>query len=106
MKARNIHSETPAYQGELNAGGPDLPTLLQVLGQLQGGQDTALAGYGRRLAGIPAKSFKLNTVFDADLESGDISRAGPGAGSAGHQRDGPRWMRGTCTATGERWKAA
>ena len=73
VKARNIHSETPAYQGELNAGGPDLPTLLQVLGQLQGGQDTALADYGRRLAGIPAKSFKLNTVFDADLKSGDIS---------------------------------
>ena len=73
VKARNIHSETPGYQGELNAGGPDLPTLLQVLGQLQGGQDTALADYGRRLAGIPAKSFKLNTVFDADLKSGDIS---------------------------------
>ena len=73
VKARNIHSETPGYQGELNAGGPDLPTLLQVLGQLQGGQDTALADYGRRLAGIPATSFKLNTVFDADLKSGDIS---------------------------------
>lgn len=73
LKARNIHSETPRYQGELNADGPDLPTLLQVLGQLQGGQDTALAGYGRKLAGIPAKSFKLNTVFDADLKNGDVA---------------------------------
>ena len=73
LKARNIHSETPGYQGELNAGGPDLPTLLQVLGQLQGGQDTALAGYGRKLAGIPAKAFRATTVFDADLKSGDIS---------------------------------
>lgn len=73
LKARNIHSETPGYQGELNAGGPDLPTLLQVLGQLQGGQDTALAGYGRKLAGIPERAFKLATVFDADLKSGDIS---------------------------------
>ncbi len=73
LKARNIHSETPGYQGELNAGGPDLPTLLQVLGQLQGGQDTMLAGYGRKLAGIPARAFNLSTVFDADLKSGDIS---------------------------------
>ena len=73
LKARNIHSETPGYQGEMNAGGPDLPTLLQVLGQLQGGQDTALAGYGRKLAGIPERAFELATVFDADLKSGDIS---------------------------------
>ena len=73
VKARHIHSETPGYQGELNANGPDLPTLLQVLGQLQGGQDTALAGYGRKLAGLPAKSFQVNTVFDADLKSGDVS---------------------------------
>ena len=40
---------------------------------MQGGQDTALADYGRRLAGIPAKSFRLNTVFDADLKSGDVA---------------------------------
>ena len=73
LKARNIHSETPGYRGELNASGPDLPTLMQVLGQLQGGQDTALAGYGSKLSGVPAKSFKLNTVFDADLERGDVT---------------------------------
>ena len=73
LKARNIHSETPGYQGELNAGGPDLPTLLQVLGQLQGGQDAALAGFGRKLSGIPTKAFRIMTVFDADLKSGDVS---------------------------------
>ena len=73
VKARNIHSETPVYQGELNAGGPDLPTLMQVLGQLQGGQDAALARYGRKLASIPARAFGITTAFDADLNSGDIS---------------------------------
>ena len=73
VKARNIHSETPVYQGELNAGGPDLPALMQVLGQLQGGQDAALARYGRKLAGIPARAFRVTTAFDADLKSGDIS---------------------------------
>ena len=73
VKARNIHSETPGYQGELNASGPDLPSLMQVLGQLQGGQDAALARYGRKLAGIPARVFRITTAFDADLKSGDIS---------------------------------
>ncbi len=73
VKARNLRSDTPGYQGELNARGPDLPTLMQVLGQLQGGGDVALAAYGKKLAGVPAKAFRLATVFDADLKSGDIT---------------------------------
>ncbi len=73
VKARNLHSGTPGYQGELNARGPDLPTLMQVIGQLQGGEDAALAGYGKKLASVPAKAFRITTVFDADLNSGDIS---------------------------------
>ncbi len=73
VKARDLHSGTPGYQGELNARGPDLPTLMQVIGQLQGGGDAALAGYGRKLAGVPAKAFRVTTVFDADLNSGDIA---------------------------------
>ncbi len=73
VQACNIHSETPAYQGDLQASGPDLPTLLQVLGRLQGGEDAALSEYGRKLAGVPAKSFRLDTVFDADLKRGNVS---------------------------------
>ena len=73
LKARNIRSDRPGYQGELNAGGPDLPALLQLLGQLQGGHDTALAGFGRKLADNPAKAFRLSTVFDADLKRGDVA---------------------------------
>ncbi len=73
VKARDIHSDSAGYQGELNATGSDLPTLLQVFGQLQGGQDTALATYGRKLASVSTKSFHVNTVFDADLKSGDMS---------------------------------
>ena len=73
VKARNLHSDIPGYQGELNAKGPDLPVLMQVLGQLQGGAGAALADYGKRLAGIPAKAFRVTTVFDADLKSGDVS---------------------------------
>ncbi|MFT5134042.1 MAG: AsmA protein, partial [Gammaproteobacteria bacterium] len=41
VKARNIFSETPGYKGQLKAAGPDLPTLLEVLGQLQGGSESA-----------------------------------------------------------------
>ena len=73
VQARNIHSSTPAYRGDVRASGPDLPTLLQVLGQLQGGEDAALSEYGRTLAGVPARSFRLETVFDADLERGNVS---------------------------------
>ena len=73
VKARNIHSDTPGYQGELNARGPDLPTLLQVVGQLQGGKNPTLTGYGKKLANTPAKAFRLAANFDADLKSGDVS---------------------------------
>jgi uncharacterized protein involved in outer membrane biogenesis len=76
IKANNIFSETPAYRGQLLAAGPDLPTLLQVLGQFQGGSDSALTQYGLTFAKGKNKSFKVDAVFDADLKSGevDISR--------------------------------
>ncbi len=73
VKARNIHSDTPGYQGELNARGPDLPTLLKVVGQLQGGKNPTLTDYGKKLANTPAKAFRLAANFDADLKSGDVS---------------------------------
>jgi len=73
VKATNIHSDTPAAHGSLTAGGPDLPTLLQVLGQFQTGKDRTLARYGRQLQALPDKAFTVNTTFDADLGSGDIN---------------------------------
>ena len=73
LQARNIHSDTPGYSGELNAAGPDLPTLLQVLGQLQGGDEAGLSGYARKLAGVPTPAFSVAAVFDADLKRGDIA---------------------------------
>ena len=73
LQALNIHSDTPGYRGELNAAGPDLPTLLQVLGQLQGGDEAGLSGYARKLAGVPTPAFSVAAVFDADLKRGNIS---------------------------------
>lgn len=72
IKASNIQSPTPAYRGTLNASGPDLPTLMQVIGQVQGGADSALTVYGKKLAQVPNRSFVIDANFDADLASGDI----------------------------------
>jgi uncharacterized protein involved in outer membrane biogenesis len=72
VKARNILSETPGVKGQLKAAGPDLPTLLQVLGQAQGGGESALTEYGEKLAKLKRKSFKIDAGFDADMKSGDI----------------------------------
>ena len=72
VKARNILSETPGYKGQLKAAGPDLPTLLQVLGQAQGGGESALAEYGEKFARLKRKAFKIDVGFDADMKSGDI----------------------------------
>lgn len=72
IKANNIFSETPAYRGKLKAGGPDLPTLLQVLGQFQGGRESALTQYGLTIAKGKHKSFKVDAVFDADLKTGEV----------------------------------
>ena len=73
IKARNIRSDTPAMQGSLRAAGPDLPTLLWTLGQFQGGANARLAGYGALLADTPTKAFQLETAFDVDLKSGDVT---------------------------------
>ena len=72
IKANNIQSSTPAFRGTLNASGPDLPMLMQVLGQLQGGSDSALTQYGSKLARVANRSFTINTEFDADMGTGDI----------------------------------
>ncbi|MEJ2762290.1 MAG: AsmA family protein, partial [Gammaproteobacteria bacterium] len=73
VKASNIHSSTPAAQGDFTASGPDLPTLLQVLGQFQTGKDKTLARYGRQLSRVGNKAFALKANFDADMNSGDVN---------------------------------
>ena len=73
VDARGVLSGTPGYKGRLDARGPDLPALMQVAGQLQGGGDSPLAKYGRKLSGGPVKAFDVKADFDADLKSGDAS---------------------------------
>ena len=73
VEASNIESDTPAVKGKLKASGPDLPTLLQVAGQFQGGKDPQLKVLGEKLSKASNKNFEVNTEFDADLASGNIN---------------------------------
>ena len=73
ISATNLQAGTPIINGAINASGPDLPTLLEVAGQLQGGGDSPLARYGRDLQQSPDQAFLLNTRFDANLETGNIN---------------------------------
>jgi AsmA protein len=71
ISATNLQSEAPIVSGTINAFGPDLPTLLEVAGQLQG-SNSELARYGRELQQSPDQSFVVNTNFDADFSTGAI----------------------------------
>ncbi len=73
LEASNIESDTPAVKGKLKASGPDLPTLLQVAGQFEGGEDPKLKELGEKLSRVSNKAFELDTEFDADLASGNIN---------------------------------
>jgi AsmA protein len=72
VDAQRFNTETPAFNGELTAQGPDLPLLLQVAGQLQGGEN-ALSTYGQQLRSVRDRSFNVTTNFTGDLDRGDIS---------------------------------
>ena len=74
VKASSIQSETPSFQGSLQASGPDLPSLLQLAGQFQGGKDPVMAKYGKQLTAVSTKqkAFSVDVKFDVDLKSGDV----------------------------------
>lgn len=69
----DFNSETPLINGSINASGPDLPTILEVAGQIQGGAQSALAQYGRELRQAPNPDFSINTDFDINLETGNVT---------------------------------
>lgn len=73
VKAANIQSDTPSFKGALSAAGPNLPLLLQVMGQMQGGARSPLARVGKQIGDFPQREFMLDTAFDADMKSGDIA---------------------------------
>jgi uncharacterized protein involved in outer membrane biogenesis len=72
LQVNRFNTETPAILGNINATGPDLPTLIEVVGMLQGGRSSPLSQAGRDLATVPNKSFQVQTRFDANLEQSRI----------------------------------
>ncbi len=68
-----IQTDTPQVSGQLNAQGPDLPLLMQIVGPLLGGRESALNQTGLQLReGVQNRAFTLSTDFDADLEAGNV----------------------------------
>jgi len=70
VDASNIRSKSPSARGKLKATGPDLPALMQVIGQFQG-MDSPLKNYGERLSQLADKSFDVTAEFDADPDKGN-----------------------------------
>ena len=86
--AENIQTSTPAISGELTASGPDLPTLLQIVGQFEGGDGPGLAEYGKRLSKAPKKDFNVSAKFNVDMKKGNINLPSLSAKGLGLTLDG------------------
>jgi uncharacterized protein involved in outer membrane biogenesis len=72
VAGRNVRSDAPGFKGNIDASGPNLPALMQVIGQFQGGRDSPMARAGRRLADTPQKAFSAKAEFDADMKAGTL----------------------------------
>lgn len=73
LNMQRFNTDAAALSGQLNAQGPDLPTLVEVAGMLQGGSDSTLSQAGRELARVPDKAFRVTTDFSADLGAATLS---------------------------------
>lgn len=73
FNATGANTDEPSAKGALSASGPDLPTLLAVLGQLQGADAETLASLNKALAGAKDKSFSIKADLDADLAAGNAA---------------------------------
>lgn len=73
FQATDISTSTPALKGQLLASGPDLPTVVEVVGQITGGRNSLLAQAGRDLRQVSNKSFAVDAEFDANLRSGNVT---------------------------------
>lgn len=71
VRAERIQTNTPSVKGNINAGGPDLPTLIQVAGKFAG-TSSRLSEIGSRLTRTGQKKFHVNMAVDMDLAQGRI----------------------------------
>ena len=68
--ASKANTAMPLATGNLHAHGPDLPSLLAVLAQLQGADTKTQKQLSQALAGSRDKSFDVNVELDIDLGAG------------------------------------
>ncbi|MGR8949262.1 MAG: AsmA family protein [Gammaproteobacteria bacterium] len=66
VNLQNANTDKPNGNGSLTAAGPDLPTLLALVGQLQGMDAKTLTSLNSALAGTKDKSFNVATEFNAN----------------------------------------
>ncbi|MEQ8407524.1 MAG: AsmA family protein [Gammaproteobacteria bacterium] len=72
VTAENLNSGEPILRGNLRASGPNLPSVMEVIGQVSGGRNSKLAEGGRLMQGLDDKRFAFNADFDADLSEGTV----------------------------------
>lgn len=72
LTAENLNSDEPLLRGTLRANGPNLPSVMEVAGQVTGGRDSKLSEGGRLMQGLDNKRFEFNADFDADLGRGTV----------------------------------
>lgn len=94
LTAQRANTDQPAAHGSLNAQGPDLPALLLVLSQLQGGDPKSSRGLYQVLSQAKDRSFNVQTELDADLATGRIDLPTLNAKLLGNT------LMGTVTSTG------
>jgi AsmA protein len=68
--ASNAHTDKPTAKGNLHAHGPDLPTLVAVMAQLQGANAATQKQLSQALASSRDKSFDVKLDLDVDMGAG------------------------------------
>lgn len=72
LDMQRANTDAPLVSGNLLASGPDLPTLIELAGVLQGGRESALSQAGRDLAQVPDKNFRIATRFSSDFGAATV----------------------------------
>lgn len=68
-----VRSDNPNARGRLDATGPDLPLVVEVLGQLSGGDDALLTRVSEELRRVPDRPFNVGLEFEFFNNGGSVS---------------------------------
>lgn len=73
LEIAHMMSNNMTLTGKLKSSGSELATSLQVLGQLPLDNFIKLRDYGEKLSMVADQTFDVDTKFDVDLKSGDMT---------------------------------